>query len=50
MAGQLRNVKTLKFRGRVPSYFFIFVKVMGNCPGWPLVILRFLSNSSCESF
>jgi len=30
MAAQLRNVKTLKFRGRVPSYFFIFVKVMGN--------------------
>jgi hypothetical protein len=33
MAGQLRIVKTLKFRGRVPSYFFIFVKVMGNLPG-----------------
>jgi hypothetical protein len=32
MAGQLRNVKTLKFRGRVPSYFFIFVKVMGTFP------------------
>jgi hypothetical protein len=32
MAGQLRNVKTLKFRGQVTSYFFIFVKVMGNLP------------------